>query len=132
MIKRDSENIKKISELCNYLIDRDFSLKKEYFFIKSIIDTLPVSFFALSIDKSLNICNQQGNLITNYSNNNIINIFGNENEFTLKCINVFSGVEIHSKVILDGVEFDCIMYPIKTAESDIKNIIIIGWHKNVK
>ena len=126
-MKRSRENLDKISEICSYLIDRDVNIKSEYFFIKSIIDSIPISFFILKIDNKLKITNQIGKNITNYKGKTLFEIFDNNDLFIADCYKTFSGNVIKSTTILDGKNFNFINYPIVSKDNNENCIITIAW-----
>jgi hypothetical protein len=129
-MRRNRQNLNKISELCEYLSDRDIRLKEEHFLFKKIIEDLPLKVFAIKVDKEMNIISQLGTNVPNISGKNIIELFEKESDYVASCIMAMEGSNSKSTISFDGSAFECINKPVKTEDGIVNSIISVAWSRS--
>lgn len=128
-MRRNSENLKKISELCEYLPDRDLKLKEEHLLLRKIIEDLPIKIFAIKIDKEMKISTQLGTNVPNLSGKNLLDIFEKDCDYILSCLQTMGGQRTKTILNLNGITFNCINNAVKTEDGRVSSIISVAWSK---
>ncbi len=128
-MRRNKENLKKISELCEYLPDRDTRLKEEHFLLKKIIEDLPLKIFAIKIDKEMKISTQLGTNVPNLSGKNLLDIFEKESDYILSYLQAIGGQHTKTTMNLNGNNFDCINNPIVADDGRISSVVCVAWSR---
>lgn len=126
-MKRNRENLNKLSELCEYLSDRDVKIKEEHLLLRTMAKDLPLKFFALKINNEMKIETQLGESIPNLSGKNLTDIFEKDSEYITSYTKSLSGEVTKVKVNIDGKTFECINNPIKTDDGKINSIVSVAW-----
>jgi len=129
-MRRNRQNLDKISELCEYLSDRDTRLKEEHFLLKKIIEDLPLKVFAIKVNKDMQITSQLGTNVPNISGKNLIELFEKESDYVASCIRAMEGSNSKSTISFDGNAFECINKPIKTEDGSVNSIISVAWSRS--
>jgi hypothetical protein len=127
-MKRNKENIKKISELCSYLSDRDIKMKEEYFLLKKIFEESPVKFFAVKINKNMNIEDYIGIDKESLPLDGIRDIIEKDFQCTSNIVKSTSG-EDKIMIQIDNKIFDCTRRPLISDDGLVKSIVLVGWSK---
>lgn len=128
-MRRSKENLKKISELCDYLSDRDVRLKEEHLLLRKIVEDLPLKVFAIKINKDMNIVSHLGTNVPNLSGKNLLDIFEKDSDYIMSCIHSMSGESTKTLMNLDGNMFECTNKPIKTDDGRVNSIISVAWSR---
>lgn len=128
-MRRSKENLKKISELCEYLSDRDIRLKEEHSILKKIVEDLPLKIFAIKIDKDMHITSQLGTSVPNLSGKNLLDLFEKDSDFIISCMQSMNGQNTKTLIKLDGNIFECTNNPIKSEDGKVNSIISVAWSK---
>jgi len=128
-MRRSKENLKKISELCDYLSDRDIRLKEEHLLLRKIVEDLPLKVFAIKINKDMNIVCHLGTNVPNLSGKNLLDIFEKDSEYIMSCIQSMSGENTKTLMKLDGNTFECTNNPIKSEDGRVNSIICVAWSR---
>jgi len=128
-MRRNKENIKKISEICNYLSDRDIGMKEEYCLLKKIVEDLPINLFALKINKDLIITKQLGKYKNNLSGSRLSDHFGSDSDFISKISISINGEKTNTFFEIDSEKFECINTPIHSEDGTINSVLSIAWRK---
>lgn len=128
-MRRSKENLKKISELCEYLSDRDIRLKEEHFLLKKIVEDLPLKVFAIKINKDMNITSQLGTNVPNLSGKNLLDLFERDSDFVASCIQSMSGENTKTLMKLDGNIFECTNNPVKSEDGRVSSVISVAWSR---
>lgn len=128
-MRRNKENLKKISELCEYLPDRDSRLKEEHFLLKKIIEDLPLKIFAIKIDKEMKVSTQLGTNVPNLSGKNLLDLFEKDSDYIMSCIQAMSGENTKTTMNLNGNSFDCVNNPVVTDDGRISSVISVAWSR---
>lgn len=121
MATRSKDNLKKISELCEYLSDRDILMKEENVLMKNIFDSLPIKIIALRVNKDFKITNH----ISNIQKVDYKQLSENE-AFLNSCKKALTNNQDIAKIDLAGHTFECVNKRIKEAD-DIEAIISVAW-----
>lgn len=130
-MKRNKENLKKISELCDYLSDRDIKMKEEYQLLLKLIESLPIKIFAIRISKDMTIQQHLGNSNYNLSGKKVSELFEKESEYLMSCQASMNGETTKSKIKLNNTIFDCINKPVKNTDGPIDSVISVAWSTEV-
>ncbi len=130
-MKRNKENLNKISELCDYLSDRDSKMKEEYQLLLKLIESLPIKIFAIKISKDMTIQHHLGNGNYNLSGKKISELFAKETEYLISCQASMNGEVTKSKIKLNNTTFNCISKPVKNIDGPIDSVISVAWSTEV-
>jgi len=130
-MKRNKENLKKISELCDYLSDRDIKMKEEYQLLLKLIESLPIKIFAIKISKDMTIQQHLGNSSYNLSGKKVSELFEKEPEYLMSFQASMNGETTKSKIKLNNTIFDCINKPVKNTDGPIDSVISVAWSTEV-
>ena len=128
-MRRSKENLKKISELCDYLSDRDVRLKEEHLLLRKIVEDLPLKVFAIKINKDMNIVSHLGTNVPNLSGKNLLDIFEKDSDYIMSCVHSMNGENTKTLMNLDGNTFECTNKPIKTDDGKVNSVISVAWSR---
>jgi hypothetical protein len=128
-VRRNKDNIKKISEICNYLSDRDVGMKEEYSLLKKIIEDLPINILAFKINKDFIVTKQIGKYKDNLSGSRLSDHFGNDSDFISKISISINGEKTNTFFEIDSEKFECINTPIHSEDGTINSVLSIAWRK---
>ncbi len=130
-MRRNKENLKKISELCDYLSDRDSKMKEEYQLLLKLIESIPIKIFAIKISKDLTVEHHLGNGNYNLSGKKISELFSKETDYLISCQESMKGEITKSKIKINNIIFDCISKPVKNNDGPIDSVISVAWSTEV-
>jgi hypothetical protein len=128
-MRRSKENLKKISELCESLPDRDIRLKEEYFLLKKIFEDLPLKVFAIKINKEMKIISHLGVNASLFFGKDLLDIFEKDSDYITSCFQSMVGKNTTTQIILNGKTFECINNPVKSEDGKINSIVSVAWSK---
>ncbi len=126
-MRRNSENLKKISELCEYLPDRDLRLKEEHSLLRKMIEDLPLKIFAIKIDKEMKISTQIGTNVPSLSGKNLLDVFEKDSDYILSYHKTMTGEKTKTILNLNGNKFNCVNNAIKSEDGKVNSVVSIAW-----
>jgi len=128
-MRRSKENLKKISELCDSLSDRDVRLKEEYLLLRKIVEDLPIKIFAIKVNKDMEVVSHLGTNVPNLSGKNLLEIFEKDSDYIISCIQSMGGESTKTSMNLEGNIFECTNKPIKTEDGKVNSVISVAWSR---
>jgi len=128
-MRRSKDNLKKISELCDYLSDRDIRLKEEHLLLKKIVEDLPLKVFAIKVNNEMKVISQLGTNVPNLSGKNLLDLFEKDSDYIMSYIQSLSGENTKTLMKLDGNVFECTNKPIKSDDGKVNSIISVAWSR---
>jgi len=129
-MRRSKDNLKKISELCESLSDRDTRIKEEHFLLKKIVEDLPLKVFAIKIAKDMSITSQLGTNVPNLSGRNLLDFFEKDSDFIISCMQSMDGKNTKTLMNLNGSTFECTNNPVRSEDGNINSIISVAWSRD--
>ena len=129
-MRRSKDNLKKISELCESLSDRDTRIKEEHFLLKKIVEDLPLKVFAIKIAKDMSITSQLGTNVPNLSGGNLLDFFEKDSDFIISCMQSMDGKNTKTLMNLNGSTFECTNNPVRSEDGNINSIISVAWSRD--
>jgi CO dehydrogenase nickel-insertion accessory protein CooC1 len=103
-------------------------MKEEYFLLKKIFEESPVKFFAVKINKNMNIEDHIGIDKENLPLDGIKDII----EKNFQCASSIDKATLEEdkiRIQIDNKIFDCTSKPLISEDGLIKSIVLIGWSK---
>jgi hypothetical protein len=128
-MRRSKDNLKKISELCDYLSDRDTRLKEEHLLLRKIVEDLPLKVFAIKVNRDMNIVSQLGTNVPSLSGKNLLEIFEKDSDYIMSCLQSMDGEDTKTVMKLGSNTFECTNKPIKNDEGRVSSVISVAWSR---